>query len=537
VTATHAPPIPSQNPLLASLPPAFACLRPWQAIAVTEVLEAFDRGDKVVVLDAPTGVGKTVIAEVVRMMLDTTGTYICHNLELQSQFGRDFPYAKVLWGRANYTPVNHTMFQGSTCADCTRRVNSQECALCPNRTACPYHKAKMDAITAPVAVLNSAYWLSATLTHGSPFADRGLTVIDEADTFETVLSNQVSINVSEHARKVYNIPAPARMTKEDAYVEWANRTLECLLPQLRRCERVDTGEGVRKHLYLTNLVSTVQGMVDDLAEERRWVYGGGAGSTRRSGSDIIFRPVEVAQFGRDRIWRHGDRWLLMSGTVISADLLLSGLGYTGTGFTVVGVDSPFPARNRQVVVKNVADMGRRSQDNDPVGKMAEAIRRICVRHPGESVLVHTVSYARARELRERLGVGIEKPVLCYETGGDRGKVLHQFKRSPGALLLAPSMDRGVDLPDDLCRVQIITKMPFPNLGDHQMSERLHKTRTGNVWYQVQVARTVMQMCGRAVRHGDDHCVTYILDSGWQKWYRTWGHLLPKWFKVAVRRES
>ena len=76
--------------------------RPHQTQAVEEIIDHFDSGTKVVFLDAPTGAGKTLIGEMVRRQVATKSLYVCHSLGLQDQFVRDFPYAKVLKGRANY---------------------------------------------------------------------------------------------------------------------------------------------------------------------------------------------------------------------------------------------------------------------------------------------------------------------------------------------------------------------------------------------------------------------------------------------------
>jgi Rad3-related DNA helicase len=98
------------------------------------------------------------------------------------------------------------------------------------------------------------------------------------------------------------------------------------------------------------------------------------------------------------------------------------------------------------------------------------------------------------------------------------------------------MDRGVDLPDDLCKCQVIAKVPYPNLGDKQVSARLHNTKDGKLWYAAETARTIVQMCGRGVRHANDECVVYVLDSSFLRWYAQWQLLLPVWFRQAIRIE-
>ena len=529
---TDLPPIPGLNPLLNPLPAKFHHLRETQIHAVMEILDAFNAGTKVVVLDAPVGSGKTIMAEVTRLMLKTHATYIAHNKDLQVQFARDFPYARVLWGRANYEPLYAHLYPNTTCADCTFQAKQTSCGLCVDKEECPYEKAKIEASRAPVAVLNMAYWLNES-HHSKTFA-RPLTIIDEVDVLEGVLLEQVSVIVSARMAHNYNIHPPTRLTKEEDHAPWVEQVLSTLMPQLQRLRsgaRHSSG-ALREFLRVDGLVQRLRGMAEDLAQGRQWIYTGGAGSHRRDGELIEFKPVELGRLG-GRLWK-GDRFLVMSGTVVSDTMLLEGLGYDGEHH-LVKLDSRFHARNRQLVVQPTADMGKAMRTAATVPMLTARIRRIVDKHPDHSILCHTVSYQLSRDIARGLTV-TGREIITHANGQDRPAALEKFRATPGAILLSPSMDRGIDLPDDLCRVQILTKVPYPNLGDRQVSARLYNTENGKVWYHVQVARSIMQMTGRAVRHENDWAVTYVVDSAFVRWYREWQRLLPKWFRVAVRVE-
>src|SRR5690606_19006100 len=122
----------------------------------------YARGKRVMVLDAPVGAGKTLIAEMVRRRLGETMLYVAHSRGLQDQFLRDFPYARVLKGRANYGTEHGPNWV--TAGDCTRKPGGagggaggggEGCAWCDK--ACPYEAAKAAARGAVVAVVNTAY--------------------------------------------------------------------------------------------------------------------------------------------------------------------------------------------------------------------------------------------------------------------------------------------------------------------------------------------------------------------------------------------
>lgn len=78
------------------------------------------------------------------------------------------------------------------------------------------------------------------------------------------------------------------------------------------------------------------------------------------------------------------------------------------------------------------------------------------------------------------------------------------------------------------------KVPYPNLGDRMVRMRAYMGGEGRAWYQSQTVRTIVQMAGRGMRHKDDWCETYILDSqfGEGVWSRG-RQLFPQWFREAM----
>ena len=108
------------------LPPRFTSVRRHQYDAVQEIIDAYNDGIPMVVVDAPTGSGKTLIGELVRRVRGDRGLYVCHGKDLQDQFVRDFD-APVLKGRVNYPTVRGG--EGVTADQCGGRV----CGLCPSK--------------------------------------------------------------------------------------------------------------------------------------------------------------------------------------------------------------------------------------------------------------------------------------------------------------------------------------------------------------------------------------------------------------------
>jgi Rad3-related DNA helicase len=169
-------------------------------------------------------------------------------------------------------------------------------------------------------------------------------------------------------------------------------------------------------------------------------------------------------------------------------------------------------------------------------KMANALRNLILSHPDERVLIHTVSYDLAsfltRELTARLGPS-HRRLLTYRGAKERDVVIARYRDRDASVLIAPSLERGVDFKGDECRVVAVAKIPYPHLGDKQVSARMH-SKGGQRWYATHTVRSLVQMTGRGMRSADDHCTTYILDTQFIDgiWKRS-KSLLPEWWKAGL----
>lgn len=205
-------------------------------------------------------------------------------------------------------------------------------------------------------------------------------------------------------------------------------------------------------------------------------------------------------------------------------------------YSTVTVPMTFPVENRPIIISAVADMTYQTTATE-LPHLVRGVQRVLEMHPDDNLLIHTNSYRLTGLLRDGLGKGTRyngREVLAYFSSDWREKVLDKYKRQ-GGILLASSLDRGVDLPGALCRAQIIAKVPYPSLGDKRVSTRAHQGREGELWYKVQTVRRIVQATGRAVRSRDDRAVAYILDTQFMKkmWKGGTRLLFPEWWREAV----
>jgi ATP-dependent DNA helicase DinG len=500
-------------------------LRPHQWEAVEAITSEYMEGNRAVFLDAPTGTGKSLIGEVIRQVLGQPAWYVCSSKSLQDQFLKDFPYAKMLKGRSNY-PTQTKPFPEYSAADCTKEGAGDEahCYWCPVVTDCGYERAKREALLSKLGVLNTSYLLTEAnyVRHTS---GRGLVIADECDVLEGELMGFVEFYVGDRMLNSLGLTAPKKGSHKPTIISFLT---DDLIPaahnEMANIPRTTSDvRALRRRASLAQIIDSALS-VSMQYQSDNWLRDNDAGP-------LVLKPVRVDEYGMRNWWVHAKRWLCMSATIISPEEMAVSLGCE-VPWGTVRVPMTFPVENRQINVCPIADMSAKHKETS-YPKMALAIRRLMELHPDERILVHTVSYDLTRYLHGELAKHYPRRVLSYGKADERERTLRQFRNTEGAVLLAPSLDRGIDLKGDECRVVVVAKVPFPYLGDRQVSARLNGPG-GQAWYNVQTVRTLVQMTGRGVRSKDDWCVTYILDRQFVSnvWKRA-KSLLPDWWKEAI----
>ena len=494
-------------------------LFPYQTAAAYAILHQFSQGYKFVILDAPPGTGKTYIGRFVMEELsshDQHSLYSCHSKALQRQFNEDFPEVPVMYGRSNY-PTE--LEPGMTAADCL----GPECSLC---NVCPYRVAKEKFLHSPVGMTNISYFLSEANYVGVINTD--MIVLDEVDTLEKVLMDFAELSISEkNLRLRYGMYAPKKKTVESSWVDWAEAAYAKMLlvrgKVIRKMKIDPNPQSVKEAQYVNGLVGKLKLLNDEEFGIRsgNWVYDG------YNDGMIKFRPIKIANLANNLIWAHVDKVLLMSGTIISAQSIANDLGIDN--YEEVTLPSRFPAANRPIYINPIAKMTAKSTILD-YDRIVDQIRVIMNNNAGR-ILIHTVSYRFALEIMNRLK---SDRLITYTNNTAVESAISTYLDTPGSVLVAPSMSRGVSFSYDKCDVIIIVKIPYLSLGDKQVSARLY-TPGGQLWYTVSAIRELIQMTGRGMRAADDRCATYILDASFLDMFNRHGNkrLFPNWWRDAM----
>ena len=107
----------------------FISQRDNQTKVLNEICEAFNSGYKYIILEAPTGFGKSAVAVSVAKTLGSS--YICTSTkDLQTQYARDFSFIKVAKGKSNFPCLVKEDFIKNgiyRCRSCFSVGNGSEC--------------------------------------------------------------------------------------------------------------------------------------------------------------------------------------------------------------------------------------------------------------------------------------------------------------------------------------------------------------------------------------------------------------------------
>jgi len=497
------------------LPEKFTEFREHQLIALDKILQT---RKKVIMCQAPPGSGKTLLMAAMGRLLNTRMVYTCHNKQLQGQVIHEFPYAVELKGRSNYTCLKHSDL---TCNECTKERNNHRpsnCAKCeftacdsrnpgnladtffvdecPCKTYCPYEIQKNHAKLSEMAVLNMAYFLNEANGVYDPGAFSGwpMVILDEGDLTENALKSYIEVAIPKATLKKLQLEPP-KYAVEDEWKKWIE---ELAIPVLQKTidKIAAADEIVPFDIKEQKNLERLAGKMNDLCYQNlhNWVF-------LPDEENLTWKPVFVDHYALENLWSHADRFLLMSGTIISPKQTARDIGLDMNDVDYIEVPSTFPPERRPIHFIRAADMTHANKAKawpDAVSMMDFIIKE----HPTDKGLVHTVSYPLARYVAEN---STNKVRLVQHDPRHRVTELERFKASDQPLVMvSPSMDRGVDLPGDLCRFIIVLKIPYPNLGDPQVKRRT-EFGDGWLWYSVQTIRSLIQATGRGNRSAEDYC--------------------------------
>ena len=503
--------------------------------------EADSRAPRLLVVEAPPGVGKSHLA--VTLARWSGDAYLLTSQKLlQDQYEREFgDLVQVVKGRDNYVCERYADARVPTSLGMCRRPRGPLCQ-------CPYARAKAAALAGPAFCANTWYFATLRHWHAEQLPRRRLLIVDEAHNLESQLVNVYAVRFTAAEMKEWFGGVLPRLDAADEYRPLLAPHLERLEAELEAIAR--SLEAVRppdlepdaflhmppsreevmlleRHDALGGALARMRAFVD--APDDEWVVR----YPPELDATLELTPLAVAAEARQLLRECAEITVLLSAYLGPAAVVAETLGFATDDVRVFATSSPFPLEQRPMVYRPVGPLSRASLPALEPALFAEIVS-ILVAHGRDKGLVHVASYAVARRLMADLArrAPLEARRLIFvESSEAKAAALERHRASAApTVLVSPSLREGVDLPDDFLRFQIITKMPYPDLGDPWTAARRGRDPR---WYAVETAKALVQAYGRSCRHADDYGVTYVLDAQLERFLQHNRSLLPDWFLDAA----
>ena len=524
--------------------------RKGQKEAVYQIIEAyFDKNCSTVILDAPVGSGKSIIAMAASWILNMKGKegyILSSDISLQDQYEKDLGKFNMRWGCIkgldNYECIdNLEKVSMGTCKIQRRRPVKMHCY-----TDCPYYSARDKASTSKTSVLNYAYWLTmmndvnAFLPpENQIFPPRDFTVCDEAhkilDIIQGTYSPRFSKNTLHKLEKLVDFFSTHNV--EDLHSEYASIKRQMDFIEDEENQDKLLGHLSRIALDLDYFMKPIEKLKDRVSKEYRenppkewkkalWMSDWAESffnrlkdyiniinetSTRNiiknpGIEEIVFNCLEESYMMNKYFHEHTGFRILMSATFSDPSEYLRGIALKGAKY--IKLESQFNFDKSPIYYYNQRRMSYKHIESN-LPWLIDKVNTIIDNHQGESGLIHSASYKLSMDIFNGLTSENRKRVLIYSGTEEKRAFLEMIKSSKDKIIIEPSLLEGLDMKDDFGRFQIFAKVPYLSLGDKFVKTKM-EINPG--WYRWKAIINIQQGTGRIVRNETDWGITYILDG-------------------------
>jgi Rad3-related DNA helicase len=540
----------SPQPLIKFFP-AGATPRPAQI----EVLDFIERsvlaGERNIIIQAPTGVGKSYIAKAVCDW--ASSSYICTSTkQLQDQYLTDFTSLSAVKGRSNFPCVHRAGASFCDEGTCTSGSSNFKCShgltIEPNnhfaaesaskgslywRTSeerCCYFENKINGMNASTTVQNYTYML---YEHYGPkdFFCRSVIIFDECHNIEKELLNFLCLTLSKASVNLVNTyllklnctPIEFVSFKEieestkdmkygDINLYWIS-FLTDLQEQLKIIlTKFNTLGGSSKDYRQLEALSDKVPVVLSLLKDRvdNWIIDEKEDYMHNL-SSVLFKPLMVYSYVEKCLCCMGAVRVFMSATILDPAYFAATLGLDS--YVYKEIPPVFTPAQNKLYSMHFADFSysklkqlNASEEKNFFEQVVQKIDSILEQHINEKGLIHCGTYELQDYIRSYSKYSSR---LIFPTAVDKVYLLRTHKTLSNSVVCSPSITEGVDFKNDLSRFQIIVKLPYLDLDDLQTKQRM---KIDPDFYPYNTAKTLIQELGRSVRNDKDWCVSYILDS-------------------------
>lgn len=376
---------------------------------------------------------------------------------------------------------------------------------------CDYFDAVRHAAASELPLTNYDFWFAHPELPGQPQGALGLfdlMICDEAADLPEKLGAAAGASFSPA-----EITLPSLSSIEEG-IAWAHRkrdeSFEMLsAPMLSHSQRRDLRSLLSRFSRLANANAETWAMEKE--------YGGA----------LRFEPIDPSPYAEALLFRGIPKILLMGATVRPSTL--AELGIAPADANLFEAPSPFPVDKRPIWWWEIGVRVNAKISESNLALWAARIDQAIRPRLGRKGIIHTMSYARAKYLRE--ASAYSKHMILHGSEGTR-RAVERFKQAAApAILVSPVMHTGWDFPDEDARWQIIAKVPIPDTRFGIAAAR--KAHDGD-WAVKRAIDTIMQITGRVNRSAQDLGETIIIDDMMQWLWSRYRSYFAAWWRQAFR---
>jgi Rad3-related DNA helicase len=516
--------------------------------------------NKFFLLNLPVGSGKShlalMIADWYKKNVNRMARVdiITNSKILQDQYSGEYESICDLKGKENYECQSYSC----SCAQGSEfnRLNKTSCE------SCPYSNARESYISGGVSLTNFYLYILYAMYNPKLMESRDarVLIVDEAHEFDDVMSDFVSIKITETIVKKFKFSNEYEIMKRlkgvtsiSNYVEFLKFLASEILTTIESMENGMSSAPrnvkedkrdlkISKVLKTKNMDVKIMQLATDLKQYQskieiflkeykenpnNWVLETNYNEKLRQ-KELSLEPIWAYDYLDKYVFSHYDMVILMSGTILDKNLFCQLNGLDVTKAVYYSIRSPFNPKNRPIYYMPVGKMSYKSKE-ETFKRYIPYIQKLLDKYKNKKGIIHTNSF----ELAKWIEGSIKDPRLIFHDSTNKDEMLRFHKESDKpTVIVSPSMDTGVSFDNDDARFQIIAKVPYPSLGSQK-----NKLRQSNNpdWYSWKTVSGIVQMTGRPVRSNLDYADTIIIDGSFGDVIKHSSQFLPDWIQEAIKK--